>query len=84
VTLNGRPAGVSGRPALAGAEVVASRSEVGRGQWEEFLGGQFKVVAMGSVAYKRPLPKLTRLIAAPPQLLGEIEQEIAAREARGR
>lgn len=127
VTLNGQPAGVSGRPELSGAEVVASRSEVGRGQWGDFEGGAFRVVPMGSVAYKlarvaaglsdatwtlvpkhewdvaagvalvlagggkvvagspeeerfnRPLPKLTRLIAAPPQLLPEIEREIAAR-----
>ena len=38
VKLNGRPAAVSTRPALAGAEVVASRSEVKRGRttrnWE--------------------------------------------------
>jgi myo-inositol-1(or 4)-monophosphatase len=130
VTLNGRPAGVSPRPQLAGAEVVASRSEVTRGQWHEFDGSPFKVVPMGSVAYKlarvaaglsdatwtlvpkhewdvaagvalvlaaggrivagspeeerfnRPHPKLTRLIAAPPQLLPQIEQAIAERHGR--
>jgi myo-inositol-1(or 4)-monophosphatase len=127
VKLNGRPAGVSARPALAGAEVVASRSEVKRGQWQEFEGAPFRVVPMGSVAYKlarvaaglsdatwtlvpkhewdvaagvalvlaaggrvvagsaeeerfnRPVPKLTRLIAAPPQLLPEIQREIERR-----
>jgi myo-inositol-1(or 4)-monophosphatase len=127
VTLNGVPVGLSQRQGLAGAEVVASRSEVKRGQWEAFRASPFKTVAMGSVAYKlarvagglsdatwtlvpkhewdvaagvalvlaaggrivagspeeerfnRPEPLLTRLIAAPPQLLPEIEREIAAR-----
>jgi myo-inositol-1(or 4)-monophosphatase len=131
VTLNGAPARVSPRAGLAGAEVLASRTEVERGQWRRFTGSPgtpgtpFQVVAMGSVAYKlarvaagladatwtlvpkhewdvaagvalvlaaggrivagtpeeerfnRPEPLLTRLIAAPPQLLPEIEREIA-------
>jgi myo-inositol-1(or 4)-monophosphatase len=127
VTLNGAPAQVSCRPALAGAEVLASRTEVERGQWRAFAGAPFDVVAMGSVAYKlarvaaglsdatwtlvpkhewdvaagvalvlaaggrivagsseeerfnRTEPLLTRLIAAPAQLLGEIEREIGQR-----
>ncbi|HZF08075.1 MAG TPA: 3'(2'),5'-bisphosphate nucleotidase CysQ [Thermoanaerobaculia bacterium] len=127
VTLNGVPVQMSQRPALAGAEVLASRSEVKRGQWEVFRDRPFQIVAMGSVAYKlarvaaglsdatwtlvpkhewdvaagvalvlagggrivagspdeerfnRPEPLLTRLIAAPLQLLPEIEREIAAR-----
>jgi myo-inositol-1(or 4)-monophosphatase len=131
VTLNGAPVRVSPRAGLAGAEVLASRTEVERGQWRRFAGAPgtpgapFQVVAMGSVAYKlarvaagladatwtlvpkhewdvaagvalvlaaggsivagtteeerfnRPEPLLTRLIAAPPQLLAEIEREIA-------
>ena len=128
VTLNGAPVRVSPRAGLAGAEVLASRTEVERGQWRRFAGAPgtpFQVVAMGSVAYKlarvaagladatwtlvpkhewdvaagvalvlaaggrivagtpdeerfnRPEPLLTRLIAAPPQLLPEIEREIA-------
>ena len=134
VTLNGAPVRVSPRAGLAGAEVLASRTEVERGQWRRFAGApgspgapgaSFHVVAMGSVAYKlarvaagladatwtlvpkhewdvaagvalvlaaggrivagtpeeerfnRPEPLLTRLIAAPPQLLPEIEREIA-------
>jgi myo-inositol-1(or 4)-monophosphatase len=131
VTLDGAPARVSPRAGLAGAEVLASRTEVERGQWRRFTGdpgtpsAPFQVVAMGSVAYKlarvaagladatwtlvpkhewdvaagvalvlaaggrivagtpeeerfnRPEPLLTRLIAAPPQLLPEIEREIA-------
>lgn len=134
VTLNGVPVRVSSRTGLAGAVVLASRTEVERGQWRRFAGAPgtpgtpgapFQVVAMGSVAYKlarvaagladatwtlvpkhewdvaagvalvlaaggrivagtpeehrfnRPEPLLTRLIAAPPQLLPEIEREIA-------
>jgi myo-inositol-1(or 4)-monophosphatase len=52
VPLHGAPVRVRPRPELAGAEVVASRSEVKRGQWESFGGRSFKIVAMGSVAYK--------------------------------
>lgn len=124
VTLNGRPARVSGRTALRGAVVVASRSEVKRGEWEGYTGGLFTMRPTGSVAYKlglvaaglvdatwtltpkhewdvaagvalvlaaggtiltgeadearfnRERPKLSRLIAAPPQLVPEIEEEI--------
>ena len=32
--------------------VLASRSEVRRGQWEPFIPGPLEVIAMGSVAYK--------------------------------
>jgi myo-inositol-1(or 4)-monophosphatase len=52
VTVNGKPAGMSSRPGLAGATVLASRSEVKRGQWEMWKGSPFEVIAMGSVAYK--------------------------------
>jgi myo-inositol-1(or 4)-monophosphatase len=131
VTLNGEPAEVSRRPGLAGAEVLASRTEVERGQWQAFDGAPFQVVPMGSVAYKlarvaaglsdatwtlvpkhewdvaagvalvlagggrivagnpdeerfnRPEPLLTRLIAAPPRLLPEIEWEIGWRGGPG-
>jgi myo-inositol-1(or 4)-monophosphatase len=127
VTLNGKPASLSQRPRLEGAEVVASRSEVTKGQWKGWDGAPYTIRAMGSVAYKlarvaaglsdatwtlvpkhewdvaagvalvlaaggkivagtpeqerfnRPEPKLTRLIAAPPQLLPEILDEIARR-----
>ncbi|MEA2558504.1 MAG: monophosphatase [Acidobacteriota bacterium] len=124
VTLNGQPAQVSGRERLEGATVVASRSEVKRGEWAGYRGGAFEMRPTGSVAYKlglvaaglvdatwtltpkhewdvaagvalvlaaggvvfpaepfnRPKPKLTRLIAAPPQLLPQIQEEIAWRE----
>lgn len=127
VTLNGRPAGVSGRATLAGARVVASRSEVKRGEWQGYREDLFEIRPMGSVAYKlglvaaglvdatwtltpkhewdvaagvalvlaaggaivtgapeetrfnRPKPRLTRLIAANPTLIPEIEAEIARR-----
>ncbi|MFL6233906.1 MAG: 3'(2'),5'-bisphosphate nucleotidase CysQ [Thermoanaerobaculia bacterium] len=52
VTLNGQPAGVSGRPTLEGARVVASRSEVKRGEWQGYRKDLFEIQPMGSVAYK--------------------------------
>jgi myo-inositol-1(or 4)-monophosphatase len=124
VTLNGEPVRVSSRAGLAGAAILASRSEVGRGQWQAWSGSSIQVVPMGSVAYKlarvaagladatwtlvpkhewdvaagvalvlaaggairagtpaeesfnRPEPLLSRLIAAPPQLLPAILAEI--------
>jgi myo-inositol-1(or 4)-monophosphatase len=127
VTLNGRPAGVSARPTLEGAKVVASRSEVKRGEWQGYREDLFEIRPMGSVAYKlglvaaglvdatwtltpkhewdvaagvalvlaaggaivtgapeetrfnRPKPLLTRLLAANPTLIPEIETEIARR-----
>ncbi len=127
VTLNGRPVTVSARPGLAGATVLASRSEVKRKEWEGYREDLFTIRPCGSVAYKlalvaaglvdatwtlvpkhewdvaagvalvlaaggtiitaspeearfnRPHPKLSRLIAAPPQLVPEIEAEIARR-----
>jgi myo-inositol-1(or 4)-monophosphatase len=127
VTLNGEPVQVSARPGLAGARVVASRSEVRRGEWEGFRNDAFELAAVGSVAYKLALvaagradatwtltpkhewdvaagvalvlaaggkvvagnpeetrfnrrrPLLTRLLAANPDLLPEIEAEIARR-----
>lgn len=52
VTLNGAPARVTGRTSLAGARVLASRSEVKRGEWEGYRPGAFEMQPMGSVAYK--------------------------------
>lgn len=52
VTLNGRPVSMSSRTSLGGARVLASRSEVKRGQWKIYEGKGFEVVPMGSVAYK--------------------------------
>ncbi len=52
VTLNGLPARVSPRSHLAGAQVVASRSEVKRKEWEGYRDDLFDIRPMGSVAYK--------------------------------
>lgn len=55
VTRNGAPVSASGRPALAGGLVLASRSETQRGQWEMFQDAGFTVKPLGSVAYKLAL-----------------------------
>jgi len=55
VLYNGKPAQPSQRETLQGALILASRSEVKRGEWQQFQGGDFKVQAMGSVAYKLAL-----------------------------
>jgi myo-inositol-1(or 4)-monophosphatase len=55
VTYNGRPAHASERATLPGALILASRSEVKRGEWQQFQGGDFEVRPMGSVAYKLAL-----------------------------
>jgi myo-inositol-1(or 4)-monophosphatase len=55
VTYNGKPAKPSPRPSLDGALVLASRSEVKRGEWKQFENSDFKIRPMGSVAYKLAL-----------------------------
>jgi myo-inositol-1(or 4)-monophosphatase len=52
VTLNGAPAGATPRTDLDGAVVLASRSEIGRGEWDRFRGQAFEIRPTGSVAYK--------------------------------
>jgi myo-inositol-1(or 4)-monophosphatase len=52
VTYNGKPAQPSQRDTLQGAVILASRSEVKRGEWQQFQGGGCQVRPMGSVAYK--------------------------------
>jgi myo-inositol-1(or 4)-monophosphatase len=52
VRLNGRPVSVTPRSDLRGALVLASRSEVKRGEWEPFFATPISVRNMGSVAYK--------------------------------
>ena len=52
VTCNGTSTRPSGKSNLQGASVLASRSEVKRGEWEIFKNAPFSVRAMGSVAYK--------------------------------
>lgn len=52
VTLNGARVAAAWEPTLEGVTVLASRSEVGRGQWDNFADAGFEIRAMGSVAYK--------------------------------
>ena len=55
VLLNGEPVSDSGRADLRGALVLASRSEVKRGEWNAFFTTPIAVRNMGSVAYKLAL-----------------------------
>jgi myo-inositol-1(or 4)-monophosphatase len=52
VIRNGVPVHASSCKELEGILVLASRSEVRRGEWNEFENRSFSVLAMGSVAYK--------------------------------
>ncbi len=52
VTYNGKLAHPSQREDLHGALVLASRSEVKRGEWKQFESAEFNIRPMGSVAYK--------------------------------
>lgn len=55
VTYNGKPSTPTQRTALDGALVLASRSEVKRGEWKVFENGPLNIRPMGSVAYKLAL-----------------------------
>lgn len=55
VTLNGKPTQVRNLTTLDGLRVLASRTEVKRGQWDRFKEAPFVTVPMGSVAYKMSL-----------------------------
>lgn len=52
---NGKETKPSSRSTLEGALVLASRSEVKRGEWKPFENAPFQVRPMGSVAYKLAL-----------------------------
>jgi myo-inositol-1(or 4)-monophosphatase len=52
VSYNGTPAHPSQRTSLDGALILASRSEVKRGEWKSFENALFKIRPIGSVAYK--------------------------------
>jgi myo-inositol-1(or 4)-monophosphatase len=54
VTLNGEPVRVSGEGDLARAQILASRSEVARGEFERFSEGH-EITPIGSIAYKLAL-----------------------------
>jgi myo-inositol-1(or 4)-monophosphatase len=49
---SGAPCSVQDGAQLHGIEVLASRSEVARGEWERYSSEEFTVVPTGSVAYK--------------------------------
>jgi myo-inositol-1(or 4)-monophosphatase len=55
VTYNGKPTQPSQRKTLEGALVLASRSEVKRGEWKAFENTALQIRPMGSVAYKLAL-----------------------------
>jgi len=55
VTYNGKPSQPSQRKTLDGALILASRSEVKRGEWKAFENAGLKIRPMGSVAYKLAL-----------------------------
>jgi myo-inositol-1(or 4)-monophosphatase len=50
--LDGASAAASPREDLEGALILASRSEVKRGEWERFRDAPFRIRPMGSVAWK--------------------------------
>ncbi len=52
VTLNGEPVAPARRETLSGALILASRSEVKRGEWDRFFSTPVSIRNMGSVAYK--------------------------------
>jgi myo-inositol-1(or 4)-monophosphatase len=52
LTYNGKPSHACKKDRLEGAHVLASRSEVERGEWSRFRRAPFVVRPMGSVAYK--------------------------------
>ncbi|HEV2304867.1 MAG TPA: 3'(2'),5'-bisphosphate nucleotidase CysQ [Candidatus Acidoferrales bacterium] len=52
---NGQPGRASQRKALQGASILASRSEIKRGEWRKFEGQPFEIRPTGSVAYKLAL-----------------------------
>ena len=62
---------------LTGATVLASRSEVGRGEWDHLGDPPFRVVAMGSVAFKLALVAAER-VDATWTLVAKNEWDVAA------
>jgi len=55
VIYNGKPVRTSQRTSLGGALVLASRSEMKRGEWKRFQNTSLKLRFVGSVAYKLAL-----------------------------
>ena len=52
---NGTTVGTSSRSTLSDAVILASRSELKRGEWAQFENAPFQIRPMGSVAYKLAL-----------------------------
>src|SRR5271166_5076988 len=52
VMYNGKPARPSQRTTLKGSLILASRSEMKRGEWQQFQSADYQIRPMGSVAYK--------------------------------
>ncbi len=55
ILYNGKPAQPSQHTSLKGSLILASRSEVKRGEWQQFQSGEYQIRPMGSVAYKLAL-----------------------------
>jgi myo-inositol-1(or 4)-monophosphatase len=55
ILYNGNPASPSQRTTLKGSLILASRSELKRGEWQQFQSGDYEIRPMGSVAYKLAL-----------------------------
>jgi myo-inositol-1(or 4)-monophosphatase len=55
VTYNSRSVRTSEKKSLRNAEILASRSELNRGEWNQFGHDEFHIRPMGSVAYKLAL-----------------------------
>ena len=55
VLYNGKPTRPSQRTTLKGSLILASRSEVKRGEWQQFQSGDYQIRPQGSVAYKLAL-----------------------------
>jgi len=77
VTLNGEPAQVTEPDPDATISVLASRSEIRRGEWDRFHNGRFDVRPCGSVAYKLGLVA-AGLADATWTLVGKSEWDVAA------
>jgi len=54
-TLNGEPIKVTPLSDLKQANILASRSEVARGEFDRFQGGGYTITPIGSIAYKLAL-----------------------------
>ena len=77
VTYNGTPSSVTEPESADVVTVLASRSEIRRGEWERFEEGRFVVKPCGSVAYKLALVAAGRADATW-TLVGKSEWDVVA------